>query len=189
MFFNRRQCRVNIDLSLSFLSTLLPPTPETTQHVLTQGGFTSQATYPQLDFEDSASSSQVSQILNSSPPLGASNPHQYPHTQDAPFLALLEETRSILSSSDFAYVLEVCLDRATDILFTGLERSVFVSSEPPAVSGEDVRIRLAGLLPGLARWSHLALRGLPNELVDVSVFVPILCDVSWKTETKNYRIC
>jgi len=42
---------------------------------------------------------------------------------------------------------------------------VFVPNEP--ATGDDVlRIRLAGLLPGLARWSQLALNGLLNKLVD-----------------------
>ena len=64
-------------------------------------------------------------------------------------------------------MLEVCLDTATEVLFTGLEKNVFVPNEPSP--GEEVlHIRLAGLLPGLARWSQLALNGLPNELVDVS---------------------
>jgi hypothetical protein len=31
----------------------------------------------------------------------------------------------------------------------------------------DVRIRLAGLLPGLSRWSEFAGRSVPCELVDV----------------------
>jgi peroxin-3 len=78
---------------------------------------------------------------------------------------LIAETRTILSSSDFSRVLEVCLDMATEVLFAGLEKNVFVPNEP--TPGEEVlRIRLAGLLPGLARWSQLALNGLPNELVD-----------------------
>jgi len=70
----------------------------------------------------------------------------------------------VIKSPDFAHVLEACLDRATSVLFEGLEKNVFVSSE--CVPGEEVRIRLAGMLPGLARWSRLALHGLPNELVD-----------------------
>ena len=61
------------------------------------------------------------------------------------------------------------MDTATEVLFAGLEKNVFVPKEP--AQGDDVlRIRLAGLLPGLARWSQLALNGLPNELVDVSFF-------------------
>jgi peroxin-3 len=81
-------------------------------------------------------------------------------------------------------VLEVCLDTATQVLFTGLEKNVFVTNEPPPPTTtttttegggggggeEEFRIRLAGLLPGLTRWSELALNGLPNELVDVSFF-------------------
>jgi peroxin-3 len=80
-----------------------------------------------------------------------------------------------LASSDFAVVLEVCLDRATEVLFEGLEKNVYgrdaaahvAGGEDGAVGVEVERIRLAGLLPGLARWSQLALNGLPNELVDV----------------------
>jgi len=98
------------------------------------------------------------------PPLPPPNLHA--HLLDDPgFSALIAETRTILSSSDFSRVLEVCLDMATEVLFAGLEKNVFVPNEP--TPGEEVlRIRLAGLLPGLARWSQLALNGLPNELVD-----------------------
>jgi peroxin-3 len=59
---------------------------------------------------------------------------------------------------------------------SGLEREIF--GEVPAIqaveegagvqSSEDRRERLAGILPGLARWCHPALFGLPNELVEVS---------------------
>lgn len=45
--------------------------------------------------------------------------------------------------------------------------------------GGEVKLRLAALLPGLARWSHLAINGLPNELVDVRVFKFIFVSVSW----------
>lgn len=125
----------------SFLSTLLPPTTETMQHVLTQGGI---------------------------PPYLAAH-------HDAAFSSILQETRSLISSSDFERVLEVCLDKATDILFDGLQNNVFVESGNRLdESGQELRLRLAGLLPGLARWSHLALNGLPNELVDVSVIPPFL---------------
>ncbi|KAF8199895.1 Peroxin-3 [Mycena galopus ATCC 62051] len=120
---------------VDFHTTLLPQTPETTQHVLTQGGYASQL-----------------------PPRTSEND---------PFTHLLEETRTIICSPDFACVFEACLDRATEVLLTSVESAVFATStEASVVPGEEVRIRLAGLLPGLARWSHLALNGLPNELVD-----------------------
>ena len=106
---------------------------------------------------------QGQQFLPPLPP-----PSLQAHLDDPGFSALLAETRTILSSPDFSRVLEVCLDMATEVLFAGLEKNVFVPNEP--APGDDVlRIRLAGLLPGLARWSQLALNGLPNELVDVSL--------------------
>jgi len=60
------------------------------------------------------------------------------------------------------------------VLFEGLEKNVFVDTakaEDKTTPEEEFRIRLAGLLSGLARWSSLALNGLPNELVDVCHFV------------------
>lgn len=94
-------------------------------------------------------------------------PPQLANIDDTAFLQLVEDTRDFISSSDFGQVLESCLDRATDILFDGLRRTVFpdgVSSEGP--SNPD-KIRLAGMLPGVARWSHAAIHGTPNELVEV----------------------
>ena len=197
---------------------MLPPTPETIYHVLTQGGYTSTSTSnsiinpinPKASFTltdlhskseshegasytqerpgpstASATSSQLSHVFDASPALAVSvHPHQVQPTAgpsylptppapqhaellDAPFLALLVETRAILTGADFAHVLEGSLDCATAVLFESLEQNVF-APEAPSADG-DVRIRLAGLLPGLARWSQLALDGLPNELVDVSL--------------------
>ena len=127
------------DTESSFASVLFPPTPDTIQHVLIQGGF--QQT--RIDYEDSA------------------------------FTVLLEETRSVFASSDFSLVLQTCLDQVAQTLLARLESKVFVDSASPIGSQEDVRIRLAGLLPGLARWSMEAMRGVPNELVDVSAFLQV----------------
>ncbi|KAI0305299.1 Peroxin-3 [Multifurca ochricompacta] len=85
-------------------------------------------------------------------------PPAHSDTHEPAFTALMEETRDLLTSSDFALVLERALDRGTSLLFDGLSRNVF--------AGEEVRLRTAGVLPGLARWSSLALNGMPNELVD-----------------------
>ncbi|KNZ81378.1 Peroxisomal biogenesis factor 3 [Termitomyces sp. J132] len=157
---------------INFLSSLLPPTPETVHHVLTQGGPPLQSSIPApcdlLVFDDiSAASSQLSHSQHlPHPHLPSTLPLIHPHPQDPAFLSLLDETRTIINSSDFACVLESCLDRATEVLFSGLEKSVFVSSEPNLPPGEPIRIRLVGLLPGLSRWTHLALNAVPNELVD-----------------------
>jgi hypothetical protein len=129
------------DCISSFTSTLLPPTTETLRHVLIQGGI---------------------------PPRSAL-------AHDPMFDALLAETRMHLASGSFDHVLEVCLDRATEILFAGVEKNVFAHStdDPNASVGpsQEPRVRLAGLLPPLARWCHLALEGLPNELIDVRLSV------------------
>ena len=84
------------------------------------------------------------------------------------FDGLLEETRSLLQSPDFSIVLESCLDRATDTLFKSIKETIFVRGGSSVdEDGAPLQLRLAGLLPGMARWSHLAFHGLPNELVDV----------------------
>ena len=84
------------------------------------------------------------------------------------FDRLLEETRSLLQSPDFSIVLESCLDRATDILFKSIKDTIFVRGGSSVnENGAPPQLRLASLLPGMARWSHLAFNGLPNELVDV----------------------
>ncbi|KAH9903279.1 Peroxin-3 [Cubamyces lactineus] len=119
---------------INFLSTLLPPTAETLQHVLTQGGI---------------------------PPWLAT-------AHDPKFNAFLDETRTHLTSGSFDRVLEVCLDQAMEVLFQGVEKNVFGShnEQGDLMMGQEPRERLAAMLPGLARWCHLALEGLPNELVD-----------------------
>ncbi|KAF9225065.1 hypothetical protein BS17DRAFT_731904 [Gyrodon lividus] len=106
---------------------------------------------------------------------------------DPVFNKLLAETRVYLSGPDFAHALGCALDRATGVLMDGLRARVFVDTasavnlpgaenthaQPAAGEGQDssgekqeIEIRLAGLLPGLARWSQLALNSTPNELVD-----------------------
>ncbi|KAK7682742.1 hypothetical protein QCA50_014125 [Cerrena zonata] len=121
---------------INFISTLLPPSPETLHHVLTQGGI----------------------------------PPRQAFTHDRVFHTLLSEARQHLSSASFQVVLEASLDKATEILFDGLEKTVFKGSPSDVV--DDVsgfsgpRVRLAGMLPGLAKWCHSAVEGLPNELVD-----------------------
>lgn len=91
---------------------------------------------------------------------------------DPKFESLCSEMQTHIMSASFQHVLETCLDQATETLFSGLRKHVF-----GGVSGtlgfeeqdDEVRERLAAMLPGLARWCHLALEGLPNEMVDVSV--------------------
>ena len=94
-------------------------------------------------------------------------------TPDATFDAILEETRTHLASGSFDRVLEVCLDKGTDMLFSGIEKNIFAHEagewdDPNTVGlSQEPKVRLAGMLPPLARWCRLALEGLPNELIDV----------------------
>ena len=120
------------------MSTLLPPTPETLQHVLTQGGL----------------------------------PAWLAAAHDPKFDAFLTETRNHVASGSFERVLEVCLDRATDVLFSGVKRDIFgthLQDDDDVFGKGERRERLAAMLPTLARWCHVALEALPNELVDVRV--------------------
>lgn len=110
-------------------------------------------------------------------------------TPDPVFDALLAETRAHVASGSFELVLHACLDRATDILQAGVERSVFGAGgewddpNAPVGPGQEPRVRLAGMLPALARWSQLALEGMPNELVDVS------STVLWEVWTGLHWAC
>jgi len=170
----------------SFLSSLLPPTPEIVHHVLTQGGYTPPYPphHPSKDIRSSISPESSHEFVNSpAPAISTTYPHNsklapscipilpppHAHLFDGPFGTLISETRTVLASANFAIVFEECLDCATEVLFDNLEKNVFHASyNPGKAKEEEVRIRLAGLLPALSRWSQLALDGLPNELVDVS---------------------
>ncbi len=123
----------------SFMSTLLPPTPETLLHVLTQGEI----------------------------PSWLATAHK------PTFDAFLSETRThaYVASGSFERVLEVCPDHATVVLSRGVEKHAYgsESDDSDLLGGQEPHERLTAMLPGLARWCHLALEGLPNELVDVRV--------------------
>ena len=96
------------------------------------------------------------------------------NTPDPKFESLLSETRTHILSASFQHVLETCLDQATETLFSGLRKHVFGGATGSLTFEEqddEVRERLAAMLPGLARWCHLALEGLPNEMVDVRASV------------------
>ena len=172
-------CRTLYLCFRSFLSSLLPPTPEMIHHVLSHGGYQPR---PHMSLPPSGSakvdgrsrSHQPSNNLTDPPPEAhESTPFTFglatplAHLHEEPFSSLLSETREVLSSPDFARVLEVCLDYATEILLESLAKNVFEPNRDPTGTTEP-RIKLAELLPALSKWSQLALEGLPNELVDVS---------------------
>ncbi|KAL5497833.1 PEX3 [Sanghuangporus vaninii] len=145
---------------INFLSTIVPPTPETLALVFGEGGVPGYR----------SSSSTALPCLSSPfiPPSSQASARGYPRNpeSDAGFAQLLSELRSTASSPAFANLLEVALDRATDVLLDGLRKNVFHTMDNAETDVEIEKPRLANLLPGLARWSHLALNTVPNELVD-----------------------
>ncbi|KAL0947693.1 hypothetical protein HGRIS_013778 [Hohenbuehelia grisea] len=148
--------------AITFMSMLLPPTPEMTQHALVQAGYLPPS--PSIDPYDT----DFPPLLHE-PPRPPSPPvSQQPNIRDPQFVELIEETHRTIASSDFQRVVDACLERAVHVLFDDLEHGFFRSQQEDGSSNEP-RIRLAALLPGLARWSRDVLNGLPNVLVDVSV--------------------
>ena len=93
--------------------------------------------------------------------------HHLTSVDDPAFLHLVDETRAFVSSADFGRVLETSLDHATNTLFEGLRRTLFTDNLSSVDTPDGDKVRLAGLLPGIARWCHSAVHGTPNELVEV----------------------
>ncbi|KAH8112871.1 Peroxin-3 [Phellopilus nigrolimitatus] len=141
---------------INFLSTILPPTPETLALVFGEGGVPGYHS----SRNSTPSSSRLPHYL---PP--TSEPHRLNPESDPTFARLLAELRGTVASPAFAHVLEAALDRATDALLDGLRKSVFGGIDA-AADVEVEKPRLANLLPGLARWAHGALDTVPNGLVD-----------------------
>lgn len=82
---------------------------------------------------------------------------------------LLNETQDFLDSPDFSIVLRSCLDKTFELLSSSLGH-LFVDM-PTVASGrfEEVaerKVRLAAILPALARASHSILQDTPNEYAD-----------------------
>ncbi|KAF9232909.1 Peroxin-3 [Melanogaster broomeanus] len=159
---------------VSFLSSLLPPTPETTAHVLAQGG-----ALPMTAPRDTIQTQAHDRDYERSPPPSTCNLSFGALDMDPQFNKLLAETRAYISGPDFC--------ACTWVLMDGLRSRVFVDTasaenqpdggnaqaqqttgegEGGTVEKQEIKIRLAGLLPGLARWSQLALNSTPNELID-----------------------
>ena len=97
---------------------------------------------------------------------------------DEPLRSLLSETSTFVSSADFGIVLGLCLDRGTAMFLDGLRESVFGMGDHGQKIEFDEQsstVRFAALLPAVARWSHLAVNGIPNELIEVRFFLCVNC--------------
>jgi len=76
------------------------------------------------------------------------------------------ESQNFISSPDFARVLQASLDEGFAVLNEYLRSDIFVQDFDHQDSTMAPTLRLADVLPGLARWSHMTIHGLPNELVE-----------------------
>ncbi|KAG8735443.1 peroxin [Ceratobasidium sp. 414] len=93
---------------------------------------------------------------------------------DPALSTLLAASHAHIASADFALALRRCVDLGTIAMRDGLMRSgefgEAAAGGVGASSGEEGdKVKLAALLPGVARWTHLALNGVPNEIIEVSV--------------------
>jgi peroxin-3 len=143
---------------LRYTSTLLPSTRETLHHVLTQAGIRvtppPDLHLPPIDIAIPSTANGLSILCT-----------------DETFDALLFETTNVINSANFSAVLEAAFDHITEeVLLSGLLASVFGDKALDNAGDEnsEPQMRLAAMLPGLTRWSRLALTSLPNEIVDVS---------------------
>ncbi|EUC61530.1 peroxin-3 protein [Rhizoctonia solani AG-3 Rhs1AP] len=86
---------------------------------------------------------------------------------DPALSTLLSASRTHISSADFAIALRKCLDFGTIAMKDGLIRSgEFGETANTSADDESAKVKLAALLPGVARWTHLALNGVPNEIIE-----------------------
>ncbi|ETS59755.1 hypothetical protein PaG_06278 [Moesziomyces aphidis] len=102
--------------------------------------------------------------------------------------ALLDETKDIIESQDFGTILSLCFDRVFETFFDslcptfGVQKSGRIDStiqvEPLSalesrfqeITDEmqhGKRVRLASLFPLVSRQSQMAIRGVPNEYIEV----------------------
>jgi len=82
--------------------------------------------------------------------------------KDPEFDALIAESRQLISSPSFSQAFDASLETSFDLFFGYLEREIFDSANRSSAQ----HLRLVDILPGMARWSHIATNALPNELVD-----------------------
>jgi hypothetical protein len=112
-------------------------------------------------------------------------------TPDELFNLLVDDTRRFVQTEDFALVLSTMLDRAFVVLEDFLTSSLS-ESEHGHGHGQEAEVqtkktahRFADVLPVMARWSHFAIYGLPNEIVEVSFSTSHRHDV---TDRATFRV-
>lgn len=94
---------------------------------------------------------------------------------DGPLRSLIAATCEAAGSADFGVVLGLGMDRGTEVLVRALREDVYEGggedyNEETGSGLERASVRLAAVLPAVARWAHVAVHGMPNELIEVRVY-------------------
>lgn len=176
-FFHLLSIRRNMPLNIlkfrSFLSTLIPSTPEMLQHILIQGGIDSAiASSPDPIF---LSLLEETRGIVSSPCFGSILEGCLDSATDY----LMEGLRTSvfspplpLPTAPFSGAAESESHHQSEGMATGEITSIRVKEgDIVELRSQDTKVLLAGMLPGFARWCRTALDGVPNTLVDVRIFM------------------
>ncbi|KAH7105215.1 Peroxin-3 [Auriculariales sp. MPI-PUGE-AT-0066] len=166
-----RSARDNIDMSDNLSEALLPPEDRLLQ-ILNLGDPTISppAAYPAAHL----SNLQAIRLAQLPDPSAPTSPL---------FFALLEEIQARIRSADFALVLRAAMTRAESSVLESIDAEVYAPQAAAQLDHEgtalesafgprvrelpDPRVKLAALLPAVARWAHTTVgSGYPNELVE-----------------------
>ncbi|KAG8903511.1 peroxin, partial [Tulasnella sp. 417] len=89
--------------------------------------------------------------------------------RDSAFRTLMDDTRGLLNGQDFGVVFEKAMDWGVDWLLERIQREMFDTRCEDQGEGdekEEKRVKLAALLPGVARLSHTLVNSMPNEHIE-----------------------
>ncbi|KAG8987865.1 peroxin, partial [Tulasnella sp. 427] len=106
---------------------------------------------------------------------GLSPEHVLSSLRDTAFRTLMDDTRVLLNGQDFGVVFDKAMDWSVDWLVERVQRDVFECTPEEQKEGEqdeegkdreEKKVKLAALLPGVARLSHTLVNSMPNELIE-----------------------
>ncbi|KAG9042770.1 peroxin, partial [Tulasnella sp. UAMH 9824] len=100
---------------------------------------------------------------------GLSAEHVLSSLRDGAFRTLMDDTRVLLNGQDFAVVFEKAMDWGVDWFLERVQREMFdirCEDQGEGDEKEEKRVKLAAMLPGVARLSHTLVNSMPNELIE-----------------------
>lgn len=88
---------------------------------------------------------------------------------DIAFRTLMDDTRQLLNGQEFGVVFDKAMDWGVDWFLERVQREMFESGHEEQREGEEKevkKVKLAAMLPGVARLSHTLVNSMPNELIE-----------------------